>query len=62
MWPRTPEERARNRNTGFVCFMTRADAQEASKYMNENLVLDCNSKSSDFFTLNCLDSGCFPGC
>ena len=29
MWPRTAEERARNRNTGFVCFMTRAGAQDA---------------------------------
>lgn len=29
MWPRTAEERARNRNTGFVCFMTRIDAVEA---------------------------------
>mmetsp|Transcript_28497 Transcript_28497/g.62678 ORF Transcript_28497/g.62678 Transcript_28497/m.62678 type:complete len:595 (+) Transcript_28497:740-2524(+) len=29
MWPRTAEERARGRNTGFVCFMTRSDAQDA---------------------------------
>lgn len=29
MWPRTAEERARNRNTGFVCFMKRADAEDA---------------------------------
>ena len=29
MWPRTPEEHARGRNTGFVCFMNREDAQEA---------------------------------
>lgn len=29
MWPRTAEERARNRNTGFVCFMHRADAEDA---------------------------------
>mmetsp|Transcript_27026 Transcript_27026/g.46096 ORF Transcript_27026/g.46096 Transcript_27026/m.46096 type:complete len:582 (+) Transcript_27026:404-2149(+) len=29
MWPRTAEERARNRNTGFVCFMQRADAEDA---------------------------------
>jgi hypothetical protein len=29
MWPPTPEERARNRNTGFVCFMHRADAEDA---------------------------------
>lgn len=35
MWPRTPEERARNRNTGFVCFMLREDAQEAMDTFNE---------------------------
>jgi U2-associated protein SR140 len=29
MWPRTAEERSRNRNTGFVCFMTRKDAENA---------------------------------
>ncbi|KAL7533797.1 hypothetical protein ACHAWF_004625 [Thalassiosira exigua] len=29
MWPRTAEERARNRNTGFVCFMRRRDAEDA---------------------------------
>lgn len=29
MWPRTAEERARDRNTGFVCFMNRADAEDA---------------------------------
>jgi U2-associated protein SR140 len=29
MWPRTAEERARGRNTGFVCFMERQDAADA---------------------------------
>ena len=29
MWPRSEEERARNRNTGFVCFMHRKDAEDA---------------------------------
>jgi U2-associated protein SR140 len=29
MWPRTAEERSRNRNTGFVCFMHRKDAEDA---------------------------------
>ena len=38
MWPRTAEERARNRNTGFVCFMTRDDAQEAMDAFNEEEV------------------------
>ena len=35
MWPRTDEERGRNRNTGFVCFMERDDAQEAMDALNE---------------------------
>lgn len=29
MWPRSPEERTRNRHTGFVCFMNRRDAEDA---------------------------------
>ena len=35
MWPRTPEEHARGRNTGFVCFMNRDDAQEAMEAYQE---------------------------
>lgn len=34
MWPRTEEERARNRNCGFVAFMSRRDAERALKYLN----------------------------
>ena len=34
MWPRTNEEKARNRNTGFVCFMHRCDAEEAMETFN----------------------------
>lgn len=37
MWPRTAEERARGRNTGFVCFMTRDDAQEVRKVGREQV-------------------------
>lgn len=29
MWPRTEEEKARNRNCGFVAFMKRKDAEKA---------------------------------
>lgn len=29
MWPRTEEERARNRNCGFVAYMKREDAEKA---------------------------------
>jgi len=36
MWPRTAEERARGRNTGFVCFMDRSDAQEALDALSES--------------------------
>lgn len=34
MWPRKDEERARNRNSGFVAFMTRPAAEEAYKTVN----------------------------
>ncbi len=29
MWPRTEEEKARNKNCGFVAYMKREDAEEA---------------------------------
>ena len=29
MWPRTEEERARNKNCGFVAYMKRKDADKA---------------------------------
>jgi len=35
MWPRTMEEKNRRRNTGFVCFMTRDDAEEAMAACDE---------------------------
>ena len=34
MWPRTDEERARNRNCGFVAYMNRKDAERAMKFLN----------------------------
>lgn len=34
MWPRTDEERARNRNCGFVAFMCRKDGERALRYVN----------------------------
>lgn len=34
MWPRTDEERARNRNSGFVAYMSRLDAERALKTLN----------------------------
>lgn len=35
MWPRTAEERIRNRHTGFVCFMNRRDAEDAMEACSE---------------------------
>jgi len=40
MWPRTAEERSRNRNTGFVCFMSRADAEDAMDALSDADPLD----------------------
>lgn len=34
MWPRTEEERARNRNSGFVAYMSRLDAERALRALN----------------------------
>ena len=35
MWPRTQAERSRQRNTGFVCFENREDAEDAMESCNE---------------------------
>lgn len=40
MWPRTDEERIRNRNCGFVAFMCRKDGERAIKAINGRPVLD----------------------
>ena len=32
MWPRTEEERARNRNCGFVAYMKREDGEKALEH------------------------------
>jgi len=34
MWPRSDEERARNRNCGFVAFMNRKDGERAMRALN----------------------------
>ncbi|KAM4772303.1 U2 snRNP-associated SURP motif-containing protein isoform 2-T2 [Rhinophrynus dorsalis] len=39
MWPRTDEERARERNCGFVAFMNRRDAERALKNLNGKMVM-----------------------
>lgn len=42
MWPRTDEERARNRNSGFVAYMIRQDAELAIKSL-----IGCSIKNYD---------------
>lgn len=44
MWPRTDEERARNRNCGFVAFMCRKDAERALKYLNTKPIMGYEMK------------------
>ncbi|XP_071838285.1 U2 snRNP-associated SURP motif-containing protein-like [Apostichopus japonicus] len=44
MWPRTDEERARNRNCGFVAFMNRKDAERALKALNNKSIMDYEMK------------------
>ena len=38
MWPRTEEERARNRNCGFVAFMKREDGEKALEHFKGTCV------------------------
>ncbi|XP_046718759.1 U2 snRNP-associated SURP motif-containing protein isoform X1 [Silurus meridionalis] len=44
MWPRTDEERARERNCGFVAFMTRKDAERALKHLNGKMIMNFEMK------------------
>ncbi|XP_062872309.1 U2 snRNP-associated SURP motif-containing protein isoform X2 [Trichomycterus rosablanca] len=44
MWPRTDEERARDRNCGFVAFMMRKDAERALKHLNGKMVMNFEMK------------------
>ncbi|KAL6629961.1 hypothetical protein ACP70R_029726 [Stipagrostis hirtigluma subsp. patula] len=44
MWPRTEEERRRQRNCGFVAFMNRADGQAAKDEMQGVVVYDYELK------------------
>ncbi|CAN1816397.1 Protein RRC1 [Linum perenne] len=44
MWPRTDEERRRQRNCGFVAFMNRADAQAAKDEMQGVIVYEYELK------------------
>ncbi|XP_024136240.1 U2 snRNP-associated SURP motif-containing protein isoform X2 [Oryzias melastigma] len=44
MWPRTDEERARERNCGFVAFMNRRDAERALKHLNGKMIMNFEMK------------------
>ncbi|XP_053714556.1 U2 snRNP-associated SURP motif-containing protein isoform X2 [Synchiropus splendidus] len=44
MWPRTDEERARERNCGFVAFMNRRDAERALKNLNGKQIMNFEMK------------------
>ncbi|XP_077365063.1 U2 snRNP-associated SURP motif-containing protein isoform X1 [Festucalex cinctus] len=44
MWPRTDEERARERNCGFVAFMNRRDAERALKNLNGKPIMNFEMK------------------
>ncbi|XP_047205507.1 U2 snRNP-associated SURP motif-containing protein isoform X1 [Girardinichthys multiradiatus] len=44
MWPRTDEERARERNCGFVAFMNRRDAERALKNLNGKIIMNFEMK------------------
>ncbi|XP_054156061.1 LOW QUALITY PROTEIN: U2 snRNP-associated SURP motif-containing protein-like [Oppia nitens] len=44
MWPRSDEERSRNRNCGFVAFMNRLNGERALKALNGREVMDYEMK------------------
>ena len=44
MWPRTDEERARNRNCGFVAFMSRKDGERALRRINGREIMGFEMK------------------
>lgn len=41
MWPRSEEEKARQRNCGFVAFMSRKDGERALKNLNGKFFIKC---------------------
>ena len=47
MWPRTDEEKLRNRNCGFVAFMNRRDGERALEDI-EGILFRCFKKLSVF--------------
>lgn len=52
MWPRSDEEKARQRNCGFVAFMSRKDGERALKNLNgENITRVLKKNSYNLFAL-----------
>nr|KAF6387435.1 hypothetical protein mMyoMyo1_007933 [Myotis myotis] len=46
-WPRTDEERARERNCGFVAFMNRRDTERALKNLSGKIIMSFEMKKND---------------
>lgn len=51
MWPRTEEERRRQRNCGFVAFMNRADGQAAKDEMQGLVTIEGSPMRIVYFKL-----------
>lgn len=51
MWPRTEEERRRQRNCGFVAFMNRADGQAAKDEMQGLVTIEGSPLHTVYFKL-----------
>lgn len=51
MWPRTEEERRRQRNCGFVAFMNRADGQAAKDEMQGLVTIEGSPLRTVYFKL-----------
>lgn len=51
MWPRTEEEKARNRNCGFVAYMRRKDGEKALNALKGQILLKNIQFHRDFLHL-----------
>lgn len=49
MWPRSDEEKARQRNCGFVAFMSRKDGERALKNLNGRYITRVFVKNISYF-------------
>lgn len=56
MWPRTEEEKARNRNCGFVAYMRRKDGEKALTALKGGNIHDVlNCRAQDRIRMYCTD-------